>query len=252
MKVVAVLQARTTSTRLPGKVLAQIQGRPMLELMLERVRRAELIDQVIVATSTGKSDNALENLCKHLGVECYRGSLDNVLQRFRGAVRKYGGDHVVRLTGDCPLIDSGVIDATIRFYLDGGYDYASNTMPPTFPDGLDVEVFSRQALESTFEKAGTALELEHVTPHMRNHPETFKLGGFQGSRDLSRLRWTVDEPEDLEFVRAVYDALYEKKESFGYLDVLELMEQNEELGQLNNMFSRNEGMRKNQKEGSNG
>ena len=209
MKILAIIQARASSSRLPRKVLAPILGSPMLARMLERVQRSRLIDEVVVATSDDTSDNELEVLCNQIGVACYRGSLDNVLQRFYGAVGEYGADHVVRLTGDCPLIDPDVIDNTIRFYLDEGFDYASNTSPPMFPDGLDVEVFSVKALVKAVGTAEKSSELEHVTPFLRNHKELFKLGGYRADMDRSNLRWTVDEPEDLEFVRAVYDALYE-------------------------------------------
>jgi len=251
MKTIAILQARMSSTRLPGKVLALIKNRPMLEFMLERVQHAELIDQVVVATSTDNSDDVLEDFCNHLKIKCYRGSLNNVLQRFENAVNKYGGDYVVRLTGDCPLIDPRVIDATIQFFLNGGYDYASNTMPPTFPDGLDVEVFSKQALERSYKMAKTASELEHVTLYMRNHPEEFRLGGFLGMQDFSKLRWTVDEPEDLVLVRAIFNALYEERITFGYQDVIDFLKKNKNLSQINSKFSRNEGMKKTNKKDSN-
>lgn len=247
MKVLAVIQARFSSARLPGKVLAPILGKPMLQCMIERVQRSGVVDEVVVATSVESSDDELEKLCLDIGVQCHRGSLDDVLTRFVSAVSSVGADHVVRLTGDCPLMDAEVIDKTVQTYLDGDYDYVSNVSPPTFPDGLDVEVFSVEALETAGKLADKGSEREHVTPYIRNHPDLFRLGSFTGEQDLSSKRWTVDEPADLEFVRSVFLHLSDKS-VFGYRDVVELLESRPELEMINAGFVRNEGMEKSLKQ----
>lgn len=204
----AIVQARLSSTRLPGKVLRPILGRSMLWRQLERLEQLKNVDQTIVATSDLPEDRQLITLCRDFGVECYGGSLDDVLDRFYQAAGHYGADHVVRLTGDCPVIDPRVVDDVIDLYNSDDYDYACNTNPPTFPDGLDVEVMSFPCLETAWREAKLPSQREHVTPFIWQQPQRFKLANFTNDTDLSHLRWTVDEPEDLEFITVVYEALY--------------------------------------------
>jgi spore coat polysaccharide biosynthesis protein SpsF (cytidylyltransferase family) len=243
--IIAILQARVSSSRLPGKVLKPILGKPMLSLQIERVRRSSLVDQLIVATSNDRTDDPLEDLCRRMGVECFRGRLGNVLDRYYQCAKQYKPQVVVRLTGDCPLADHEVMDGAIHFFLNNGYDYVTNGgEEPTFPDGLDVEVFTFSALKSAWENAGLPSEKEHVTPYIRNHPERFALGVYRGERDLSGLRWTVDEPEDFDFVTRIYEQLYPNDPAFTTADILNLLDRNPELSLMNSGIERNEGMKK--------
>ena len=237
----AIVQARVTSTRLPGKVLSDICGEPMLMRQIARIRAAATIDRVVVATSDDASDDPLAELCQARGVDVHRGSLDDVLDRFRATARAFAGDIVVRLTGDCPLSDPVVIDRVMRAFEASDCDYASNILRPTFPDGLDVEVMSLSTLERAWESARLASEREHVTPYIYKHPEIFRLHGVEHSRDLSALRWTVDTAADLAFVRQVFSALLPRAPGFGMQDVLSLLAERPELATLNAGTRRNEG-----------
>jgi len=243
--IIAILQARMSSSRLPGKVLKPIMGKPMLALQVERILRTRLIDRLVVATSTDPSDDPVEQLCKKISVDCFRGSLDNVLDRYYRTAEKFNPDIVVRLTGDCPLTDPEIIDATIRFFQKNRYDYVTNgDQESTFPDGLDVEVFSIEALRKAWENAQLPSEKEHVTPYIKKQSDNFKIGNFKGSRDLSGLRWTVDEPEDFQFVTRVYEELYPGNPCFGTDEILDLLTRKPELSGINAGFERNEGVKK--------
>lgn len=242
--ILAILQARTSSTRLPGKVLLNLAGQPMLARQIERIKRSELIDRLIVATSDNEDDNRLAELCAEIEIDCFRGSLDDVLDRFYRAAEPCQPEHVVRLTGDCPLTDPAVIDEVIEFYLSSGSDYASNTLEPTFPDGLDVEVMAFVALEKAWREARKQSEREHVTPYIISNGGMFNVANFAYSQNLSKLRWTVDEPEDFEFVSAVYEELYERNPRFDMADILKLIESRPELTVINKGFVRNEGLAK--------
>jgi len=239
--IVAVLQARASSRRLPGKVLKPILGKPMLAHQIERVQRARSIERLVLATSANDDDDAVAELGRACGIDVYRGSLDDVLDRFYRAAKPFAPSHVVRLTGDCPLIDPDLIDRIVAFALDGGYDYASNTIQPTFPDGLDVEVASFEALGTAWREATSVSDREHVMPFLHRQPERFSLGNLAGDEDLSRLRWTVDEPADFEFVRGVYEALHPAKPDFGTQDVLTYLRGTPGLAEINAGFVRNEG-----------
>lgn len=227
--ILGILQARMSSTRLPGKVLLPVLAQPMLARQVERLRRSHRIDQLVLATSTESSDDQLQQLAAHLDMPCARGPLDDVLERFHRAAEAHGGAHIVRLTGDCPLTDPDIIDACIAKHLQEGNDYTSNIDPPTWPDGLDVEVVAREALEIAWREAEEADEREHVTLYIRRHPERFTIDNLEADVDRSHLRWTVDEPEDLEFVRTVYETLYPAIPTFTTADILDLIEQRPEL-----------------------
>lgn len=239
--ILAIIQARYSSSRLPGKVMKKILGRPMLELQFERVKQSKLIDTLIVATSQQSDDEPIDVLCQKNGIACFRGSLNNVLDRFYQAAVGFSPEHVVRLTGDCPLLDSNVIDATIKLHLNEQYDYTSNVTPPTFPDGLDIEVMKFSVLKKAWEHAELPSELEHVTPYINKHPRKFKLGNYPNNKDISYMRWTVDEAEDFEFVTKIYEELYKQNPKFNYSDVLKLQSEIPDLLKLNDQFSRNEG-----------
>jgi spore coat polysaccharide biosynthesis protein SpsF len=217
-----ILQARMSSTRLPGKVLAPLAGAPMLQRQIERVQRARRIGRLVVATSTDPSDDPIEALCRDLGVACHRGPLDDVLARFQGAVEAFGPtDHVVRLTGDCPLADWEVIDAVIARHLKAA-DYTSNTLVLTFPKGQDVEVMKAEHLATAAREASDPYDREHVTPFLYRHPERFRLANLERHPPAPNLRWTVDTPQDFAFVNRVYEALYPVNPAFTSDDVVRL------------------------------
>lgn len=233
MKVVAVLQARMSSTRLPGKVLKPLHGKPMLERQIERLRRSTWIDALVVATSDHPSDDPIVELCRSIGVDSYRGDLYDVLDRYHGAAHAFSADHVIRLTADCPLADWGVIDSVIEAHLAGSHSYTSNAGPHTYPDGLDTEAMTIEALDTAWTEADREDQREHVTTYIRERPERFDIGHVEASQDYSGMRWTVDTPEDLEFVRRVYDELFPTAAAFTWTDVLSLLERIPELSAIN-------------------
>jgi spore coat polysaccharide biosynthesis protein SpsF len=240
--IIAFVQARMSSSRLPGKVLKPILGRPMLELEIERVRSCETIDRVVVVTSTHPDDQPIVDLCQRLSIGFFCGSMENVLDRFYQAAKKFKPDHIVRITGDCPLIDPEVVDDMVRLYLDRGADYGTNCMPPTYPDGLDAEIFPFHALKLAHNEAILPSHLEHISHFFEEQPERFKIANLSCKTDLSSLRWTVDEPEDYEFVKRIFENLYPSNPSFSFEDVLNFLEKNHELVSLNKHFMRNEGL----------
>ena len=242
--ILAILQARMSSHRLPGKVMKPILGQPMLLRQIERVGRAAMLGSLVIATSEDATDDPIERFCAEHGVGCFRGSLDDVLDRFYRVAKDRAPEYVVRLTGDCPLADPNVIDTIVRFCLDGDYDYATNAIQPSFPDGLDVEVFKFACLEAAWREATLPSQREHVTPFIHQQPGRFKIGHYRRPRDLSHLRWTVDEPADFELVRQVYELLYPVKPDFGTDDILELLERRPDLKMLNTLHQRNEGYRR--------
>ncbi|WNB77119.1 glycosyltransferase family protein [Methylomonas koyamae] len=239
--ILAILQARMSSSRLPGKVLLPVLGEPMLLRQIERLRKVHNIDRLLVATSAETADDEIEILCKRHAIDCFRGNLNDVLDRFYQAAVSHHPDHVVRLTADCPLADPGLIDQVIEFYLAGGYDYASNSVRPTFPDGLDVEICRFACLEQAWREAGLPSQREHVMPFIHQQPERFNIGHFLNREDLSHLRWTVDEPRDFELVSQIYAALYPANPDFSTPDILRLLAERPELANWNTQHQRNEG-----------
>jgi spore coat polysaccharide biosynthesis protein SpsF len=239
--ILGILQARTSSRRLPGKVLKPILGRPMLERQIERLRRARRLDKLVVATSTDASDDPIAALCEPLGVDCFRGSLDDVLDRFYQAARGYAPRAVVRLTGDCPLADPEVIDRLIEMHVTGGFDYTSNVVQRSYPDGLDAEVMEFHCLETAWREASLPSEREHVTPFVRSQRERYRFGDLAQPRDLSSQRWVVDDPEDFAFIAAIYKALYPEKPAFTTADILALLERRTDIAALMGHAPTNEG-----------
>lgn len=240
----ALLQARVSSTRLPGKVLLPILGEPMLFRQVERLQRCRQIVRLVVATSIDPSDDLIAAECAPRGIDCARSSLDDVLDRFVVAARPFQPQAVVRLTGDCPLADPELIDEVIRFFRAGSYDYVSNSDPPGFPDGLDVEVIRFSCLLQAHREAVLPSHREHVTPFLRAHPDRFRLGNYASAVDRAHLRWTVDEPQDFEFVRQVYEQIYPVNPAFTSGDVLALLANQPELLRINAGIERNEGLKK--------
>lgn len=242
--ILAVLQARMSSSRFPGKVLKPLLGEPMLFRQIERIRRCRNIDGLVVATSTDVSDDPLADACAARGVNLARGSLGDVLDRFVTAARPFAPEAVVRLTGDCPLTDPQVIDAVVARYRAGTFDYVSNVEPATYPDGLDAEIVRMTALERAHREARLPSEREHVTRFFRTRPEIFPRDNVENPINLSHLRWTVDEPADLAFVEAIYRSLYPQNPAFATAEILELLDRNPKLADINAGFERDEGMAK--------
>ncbi len=214
-----------SSTRLPGKVLAEVAGMPMILRQIERLRRCEHLARIVVATSDQPTDDPLVACLEAAGVPVFRGSLDDVLSRFIGAIEAFGPVRtVVRLTADCPLADPELIDETLKLHLRSGADYTSNTPARrSFPKGLDVEVFEAAALKIAASETSDPYDHEHVTPFLYRHPNRFQIAGLEQPANDGDVRWTVDRPDDLEFVRAVYDALYAAKPAFTSADVRALV-----------------------------
>lgn len=235
MRIVAIIQARMGSTRLPGKVLMDIGGKTMLAHVVDRTRRAKLLDKILVATTLNPHDERIIVECDRLGVLVFRGREEDVLDRYYQVAREYKADVIVRITSDCPLIDPEVIDTVVRYYLENRskLDYVSNTLTRSYPRGLDVEVFPFNILERTWREAREAYQREHVTLYIYEHPEIFRLANVKNSEDLSYLRWTVDEEKDLEFVREVYKRLYKEDEVFLMQDILYLLKREPQLLEIN-------------------
>ena len=232
MRVVAIIQARMGSTRFPGKVMEDIDGKTMLSRVVERTKRAQLLREVVVATTVNPEDQVIVEECQRLDVAVYRGKENDVLDRYYQAACVYRSDTVVRITSDCPLIDPAVVDKVIGAFLVEAADYASNFIKRTYPLGLDTEVMSLSALARAWEEATEAYERVHVTPYIYENPDIFRLLHLEAEADYSHYRWTVDVPEDLAFVRAVYDSLG-NDEFIGWEDVVNLLEKDPSLAEIN-------------------
>ena len=239
MKVLAIVQARMGSTRFPDKVMQRINEVPMIELLLNRLSKSKSIDKIILATSDSGRNQALVDHVRKMGLEVYQGSENDVLERYYEAARSYQPDTVVRITGDCPLIDAQLVDDIIAEYRLRRVDYLSNTIDPTYPDGLDTEVFSFSSLEKAAQNAENAFNREHVTPYIKASGQ-FNAGNYANSEDLSAERWTVDEPEDLEVIKAVFGHFYPKTD-FTWKEVMKLNNEDPEIFKANQHIARNEG-----------
>jgi spore coat polysaccharide biosynthesis protein SpsF len=233
MTINAIIQARMGSTRLPGKVLLRVCGKTMLEHLLDRLKRSRRLSGTVVATSTGSADDAIEAELQRLNMACFRGSEEDVLGRYAGAAREFPADAYVRITADCPLFDPQLLDGMIERFLVVNCDYLANTLERTYPRGLDAEIFRKSALEEASARATKAHQREHVTPYIIEHPDRFRLCSFKGEKDFSHYRWTLDTPDDLRLMRAVYEALYPPNPHFSTEDVLKLLAERPELAKLN-------------------
>lgn len=234
MKTIAIIQARMGSTRLPGKVLMDIEGRSMLAWVVSRTRRAATVDEVVVAITDSPADDAIVAECAAMEVPVFRGSEDDVLDRYHKTAEAFDADPVVRITSDCPLIDPEIIDRVVTAFTQNRVDYASNTLARGYPRGLDVEVFSRVALEEAWNRADRPHERVHVTPYIHGNPERFKLRSVPCEDDHSDLRWAVDTAEDLEVVRGIAEALG-GRDDFGWQDALEVVRQNPHFADINRL-----------------
>lgn len=247
----AMIQARMGSTRLPGKVMKNIVGSPILEHLINRVKSSEMIDNIIIVSSDSPENESISDFCNENNVKFFAGNEDDVLDRFYQAGLSYNlndDDIIVRITGDCPLIDPLLIDNIITQHINENNDYTSNVIIRSFPDGLDCEVFNFSILKDIWSKSNLKSEREHVTLYVRNNSDYYKIGDYVSDKDLADLRWTLDEKEDFIFIETIYEKLFNKDSLFSTEDILELLEKEPELTNINNMYECNEGLSKSLKE----
>ena len=236
---IAFIQARMGSIRLPNKVMKTVNGKPLIEYLLLRVAKAKLIDKVVVASSVNSNNDPLVSFVNSLGFETYRGSEQDVLSRFYEAAKFHKATTVLRITADCPLVDPNLIDSLIEEYFNSGTDYATNTLPPTYPDGLDIEVFSFQSLERAYQEAVAPNEREHVTPYIR-YSGQFKIHNTVNKIDYSDRRWTVDEVDDFEVVSNIFQ-YFHPDIYFDWENIIKIENLRPEMFQKNKHIKRNEG-----------
>lgn len=243
--VAGIIQARMASTRLPGKALIEICGKPLLQHLVERIKQSKLVDKIIVATTEKPEDGNIEELSKALGVNVFRGSEKDVLDRFYKCAEKFSVDIVARITADDPFKDPFIIDRAIQILKsDRTLDYVSNALKPTYPEGLDIEVFKFEALEIAWNESNKVSEREHVTPYIYNNPNIFSLYNFENEINLSDLRWTLDTQADLEFTEEIYKRLYSPGKPFFMADILDLLRKEPWLKKINSGIERNAGYKK--------
>ena len=242
MVVVAIIQARMGSTRFPGKMLKLLGDKPLIWHVVHRVQQATLVDKVVLATSVNKNNKPLVKEVKSYGVDCFVGDENDVLDRFYQCAKKFKVKTIVRVTGDCPFIDPEIIDAVISLFKNNTLDYASNVLPPTYPDGLDVEVFSFAALEKAWKEAKLQSEREHVTPYIWKNEHIFKRMTHINNENLSSIRLTVDEEKDLVLVNTIIKKI--GKSDFRLKDIMKVIQENPSFLKINIGIERNEGYQK--------
>ena len=235
MKIVAIVQARMGSTRLPGKIMRTVLDKPIILWDIDRISSSMLIDEIVIAIPYGKENDIIENTIKQYNekVGIVRGSENDVLDRYYKAAIQTKADIIIRITSDCPLIDSTIIDKVIEEFLNSGCDYCSNTLRLTYPRGMDTEIFTFKVLERTWNEAKEDYEREHVTPYIREHPYIFKQHNVSNEEDLSHLRLTLDTEEDLELITRIYQQLYPTKKMFSLKDIQELFDKQPDLIKIN-------------------
>lgn len=235
MKTGVIIQARMGSSRLAGKVMKDIKGKSILEHVIERVRQSEMIDEIIIATTTLERDDVIESEVRKCGVQVYRGSEDDVLSRYYEAATENGLDTIIRITSDCPLIDPHLLDAIIRYFNDNQFDIVTNAGAEktnrTYPRGLDVEVFSFAVLEDAYQNAKEKYQREHVTPYI--YESSDQVSFFKNDKDYSMYRWTLDTEEDFNMIKEVYSELYHGTHDFYFKDIIELMNNKPYIGEIN-------------------
>jgi len=235
MKYILTIEARMRSSRLPGKVLKSILGKPMLALMIERLEHAKTIDGIVIATTVNPDDDPIVKLAEELDVDYFRGSEEDVLARVLGAARQYKADVIVETTGDCPLIDPAIVDKVVSDYRIGGADFVSNNLVYSTPRGMDVRVFSTEKLEEIDSLTIDPADREHVSLYFWEHPEKYRLRNVSTDLppELANLRLTVDTPEDFEVVQKVFEALYSREDIFTFADIVNLFNHNPDLALIN-------------------
>jgi spore coat polysaccharide biosynthesis protein SpsF (cytidylyltransferase family) len=245
--IAAIIQARTGSTRLPKKVLAKIEGKPMLWHIIERVKKAKNINEIIIATTNRKEDKKIIKIAKKSGVKSFAGSEEDVLDRYYKAAEKYNTDIIVRITGDCPFVDPEIIDKIVEFFKKNNFDYVSTghitkqKHELNYPAGLNTEVFSFSALKKAWKQALLPSEREHVTPYIWKNDKLFKIRTINSGQNFSHMRWTVDEKQDLKLIREVYKKLYSDQKIFLMQDILDLFKKEPYLMEINKGIKRDEG-----------
>jgi spore coat polysaccharide biosynthesis protein SpsF (cytidylyltransferase family) len=235
-----LIQARTGSSRLPKKVLAEIEGKPLIWHVINRVKKIKSVQQIALITTKKKNDMILLELAEKNGIIGFSGKDLDVLDRHYKCAKKINADPIIRITSDCPLIDPYLAEEMLHFFLKNNYDYVSNVMPPTFPNGLDVEIFTFKTLEKATNEAKLISEREHVTSYILKNPDKFNLSNYENNKDLSHLRWTVDRDVDLEFVRAIYSKM-KPSTVFSMTDILKILEKNPKFLEINKNIERYEG-----------
>lgn len=240
-----ILQARMTSTRFPGKVLSLINGKPMIFWQISRIKRSKYVSKIVVATSDDQTDDELVLYLEKIGVDVIRGDLENVYERFRKVLNLHASRYFARLTADCPLIMPELIDNMFEKFIANGYDYISNAINPTYPDGLDVEILKTNAFEKLVESNLSALEREHVTLAIYTRRTDFKIFSFEDTKNMSSERWVVDYPEDLEFVKRVYIEFKGRESVFSLKELVDLLHENPSLRNKINGIYRNISLVKN-------
>ena len=244
-KIVAIVQARMSSTRLPGKVLLDIMGKSLLAHIIDRISKSKLVNSnIVLATTTNPADHVIVDFANENQLDCFIGSEEDVLDRYYQAAKQADADIIVRITADDPFKDPEVMDEIIQIMIDGDFDYVSNTIKPTYPEGLDIEVFSFESLKKAWIYGKKPSEREHVTPYIWNNPDIFKLYNVEYGRDLSSMRWTLDTNDDFEFTKAIYEKLYVVGETFLMKDVLDLLTNEPELQEINAGIERSAGYKK--------
>jgi len=231
-KITCIIQARTNSSRLPGKVMLKLSNTPIIVHIIDRIKKSTLIEQIILATSVNHNDQKLLDIANDNQITGFKGSELDVLDRFYNSAKEYGADPIIRITADCPLVDPILIDRMIKFFEKNNFDYISNTLKPTFPDGLDVEIFSFQTLETIMKKSNLKSEREHVTTYLKTHLDEFQTYNFENDKNLSHHRWTIDQKEDLEFMKKIY-ALSNSKLILNMQEILDIISDNPELMEIN-------------------
>lgn len=242
MKILTVVQARRGSTRLPDKVMMPVLGEPVLIRQLQRIQQSALHGLLVVATTTQPKDDVIEEICQHYHIACYRGHATDLLDRHYQCALHYGADAVVKIPSDCPLIDPVIIDEVLQYFINHAseYDYVSNLHPATWPDGNDVEIMHLATLEKAWKQATRELEREHTTPYIWENPQQFRIGAVVWNTGLdysTSHRWTLDYPEDFEFIRTIYTQLYPQNPSFGLNDILTLLQQQPQIAAINAKYA---------------
>jgi len=235
-----MIQARIGSRRFPKKVLAKIENKPMIWHVIERMKVIRGVKQIILVSTKNSEDKILHKIAKNCNIKSFKGKTSDVLNRYYMCAIEFEADPIIRITGDCPLIDPTIVKKMLEVYMKNNYDYVTNTFPPTFPDGLDVEIFSFKTLEKMANYAKLPSEKEHVTSYIRNHPNEFNIFNYENISDLSKLRWTVDEKQDIMFVRAIYKKM-KPKIIFSMQNIMKIISKYPNITKINKGISRNEG-----------
>jgi len=239
--IIAIIQARVGSTRLPNKVMKYLEDKTVIEHVISRVSKSRHIDEVFVATTIDENNLPLVQLCSSQNVRIFCGSEEDVLDRFYQLAKLIRPNHIVRVTADCPVIDPEIIDLIIENHLGLNSDYTSNTIVDSYPDGLDTEIFSFSSLERSWKEANLLSEREHVTPYIKKHPEIFSLNSIVSGINYADKRWTLDTESDYEFLKSIFKILFEKNQFFGMNEILQLLETQPSLEKINSNNIRNEG-----------